>query len=83
MQIKCVSVTCIACKLKSDEVSFSVSLNFVCCHLLNNARVELEEVTSPASVQSVAMTTAFPRNWATLTLLPRVVFHVRGLKRPR
>ncbi len=43
-------------------------------------RVELEEVTSSASVQSVAMSLVFPQNWATLTLLPRVVFHVRGLK---
>ncbi len=35
----CVNVTCIACKLKSDEASvpFSVILNFVCCRLLNNA----------------------------------------------
>ncbi len=45
-------------------------------------RVGLEEVTSPASAQSVAKSAVFPRNWATLTLLPRVVFHVRGLKRP-
>ncbi len=37
-------------------------------------RVELEEVTSPASAQSVAMSAVFPRNWATLTLLPWVVF---------
>ncbi len=36
-------------------------------------RVELEEVTSPASAQSVAMTAVFPQNCATLTLLPRVV----------
>ncbi len=37
----CVSVTCIACKLKSDEAGhrpfLCVILNFVCCHLLNNA----------------------------------------------
>ncbi len=37
-------------------------------------RVGLEEVTSPASAQSVAKSTVFPRNWATLTLLPWVVF---------
>ncbi len=41
MQIKCVSVTCIACKLKSDEaghrfLSLCHTL-FVCCRLLNNA----------------------------------------------
>ncbi len=42
-------------------------------------RVGLEEVTSPESVQSVAMSAVFPQNWATLTLLTRVVFHVRGL----
>ncbi len=35
-------------------------------------RVELEEVMSPASVQTVAKSMVFPRNWATLTLLPRV-----------
>ncbi len=45
-------------------------------------RVGLEEVTSPASAQSVAKSAVFLRNWATLTLLPWVVFHVRGLKRP-
>ncbi len=38
--------------------------------------VRLEEVTSPASAQSVAKSAVFPQNWATLTLLPRVVFHV-------
>ncbi len=32
---------------------------------------------------SVAKSIRFPQNWATLTLLLRVVFHVRGLKRPR
>ncbi len=36
-----VSVTCIACKLKSDEAAIGpflcVILNFVCCRLLNNA----------------------------------------------
>ncbi len=31
-------------------------------------RVELEEVTSPASAQSVAKSAVFPQNWATLTL---------------
>ncbi len=41
-------------------------------------RVGLEEVTSPASAQSVAMSSVFPRNWATLTLLPRVVFMSAG-----
>ncbi len=46
-------------------------------------RVGLEEVMSPASAQSVAMSLVFPRNWATLTLLLQVVFHVRGLKRPQ
>ncbi len=46
-------------------------------------RVELEEVTSPASVQTVAKSAVFPQNWAALTLLPRVVFNVRGLKRPQ
>ncbi len=39
-------------------------------------RVGLEEVMSPASAQSVAMSAAFPRNWATLTPLPRVVLHL-------
>ncbi len=33
-------------------------------------RVRLEEVTSPASAQSVAKSAVFPQNWATLTLLP-------------
>ncbi len=33
-------------------------------------RVGLEEVMSPASAQSVAKSAVFPRNWATLTLLP-------------
>ncbi len=52
-------------------------------------RVGLEEVTSPVQsvamllcrvlhsatpVQSVAMSAAFPRNWATLTLLPAGCF---------
>ncbi len=31
-------------------------------------------MTSPASAQSVAMSAVFLRNWATLTLLPWVVF---------
>ncbi len=31
-------------------------------------RVGLEEVTSPASAQSVAKSVVFPQNWATLTL---------------
>jgi len=30
-----------------------------------------------------AKSAVVPRNWATFTLLPRVVFHVRGLKRPQ
>ncbi len=29
---------------------------------------------------TVAKSAVFPQNWDTLTLLPRVVFHVRGLK---
>ncbi len=41
-------------------------------------RVELEGVTSPASAQSVAKSVVFPRNWATLTLLRGLFFHVRG-----
>ncbi len=31
---------------------------------------------------SVAKSAVFPRNWATLTLFPRAVFHVRGLRQP-
>ncbi len=31
---------------------------------------------------SVAKSAVFPRNWATLTLFPRDVFHVSGLRRP-
>ncbi len=36
-----------------------------------------------AVISSVAKSAVAPRNWATLTLLPQVVFHVRGLKRPQ
>ncbi len=38
---------------------------------------------SKGSDFSVAKSVVFPWNWATLTLLPRVVFLVRGLKRPQ